>query len=84
MLASDQTTPTKDLSFYTQALDVTADSKERAALLELAGIAANRAVRYEPAMRDLALALEALVALGDRSGAARGPTSSRPAGGRGS
>ena len=58
-------------SFYTQALDVTADPHGRAELLELAGIAANRAVRYEPALRDLDLALEAFEAMGDRSAAAR-------------
>jgi class 3 adenylate cyclase/tetratricopeptide (TPR) repeat protein len=59
------------LSFYTQALEVTTDPRGRAELLELAGIAANRAARYEPALRDLELAIAAFEALGDRSAAAR-------------
>ena len=44
---------------------------ERAKLLELAGIAANRAVRFEPALRYLGEALDLLATLGDRSAAAR-------------
>jgi len=58
-------------AFYTQALEITEAPAERARLLELAGIAANRAVRFEVALRDLEEALALAEALGDRSTAAR-------------
>ncbi len=59
------------LGFYRDALDVTTEPVDRAALLELAGSAASAAGIHEEAERLLAGAIELLRAAGDRGGAAR-------------
>ena len=57
--------------FFRDALEVTAEPIERAALLERAGLAASAAGSHEEAERLLAEAIDLLRAAGDRSGAAR-------------
>ena len=59
------------LGFYRDALDVTTEPADRAALLEHAGSAASAAGIHEEAERLLASAIELLRVAGDRSGAAR-------------
>jgi len=59
------------LAFYRDALEVTTEPLERAALLERAGRAASAAGSHEEAERHLGEAIEMLRATGDRSGAAR-------------
>jgi len=59
------------LDFYRDALEVTSEPGDRAALLELAGTAASAAAFHEEAERLLDGAIELLRAAGDRSGAAR-------------
>src|SRR5487761_2752259 len=59
------------LGFYRDALEVTSELGDRAALLERAGTAASAAAFHEEAERLLAGAIELLRAAGDRSGAAR-------------
>jgi class 3 adenylate cyclase/tetratricopeptide (TPR) repeat protein len=59
------------LGFYRDALDVTTEPVDRAALLERAGTAASAGGIHEEAERLLASAVELLRAAGDRSGAAR-------------
>ena len=56
--------------FFRDALEVTAEPVERAALLERAGLAASAAGSHEEAERLLAEAIDLLRAAGDRSGAA--------------
>ncbi len=57
--------------FFRDALEVTAEPVERAALLERAGLAASAAGSHEEAERLLAEAIDLLRTAGDRSGAAR-------------
>ena len=59
------------LGFYRDALEVTIEPVDRAALLERAGTAASAAASHEEAERLLAAAIELLRTAGDRSGAAR-------------
>ncbi len=59
------------LGFYRDALEVTSEPAERAALLERAGTAASAAGLHEEAERLLDEAIDLLRARGDRSGAAR-------------
>jgi tetratricopeptide (TPR) repeat protein len=59
------------LGFFRDALQVTLEPLERAALLERAGRAASAAAFHEEAERLLEDAIELLRAAGDRSGAAR-------------
>jgi class 3 adenylate cyclase/tetratricopeptide (TPR) repeat protein len=59
------------LGFYRDALEVTAEPGDRAALLERAGAAASAAAFNEDAERLLEEAIGLLRAAGDRSGAAR-------------
>jgi class 3 adenylate cyclase/tetratricopeptide (TPR) repeat protein len=56
--------------FFRDALEVTAEPAERAALLERAGLAASAAGSHEEAERLLAEAIDLLRTAGDRSGAA--------------
>jgi tetratricopeptide (TPR) repeat protein len=57
--------------FFRDALEVTAEPLERAALLERAGQAASAAASHEEAERLLGEAIDLLGSAGDRSGAAR-------------
>jgi class 3 adenylate cyclase/tetratricopeptide (TPR) repeat protein len=59
------------LGFYRDALEVTSEPVDRAALLERAGTAASAAAFHEESERLLGGAIELLRAAGDRSGAAR-------------
>jgi tetratricopeptide (TPR) repeat protein len=59
------------LGFFRDALEVTSEPVDRAALLERAGTAASAAAFHEEAERLLEGAIELLRAAGDRSGAAR-------------
>jgi class 3 adenylate cyclase/tetratricopeptide (TPR) repeat protein len=59
------------LGFYRDALEVTSEPQERAALLEQSGISASAAGLHEDAERLLGEAIDLLRAAGDRSGAAR-------------
>ncbi|HEX7399806.1 MAG TPA: hypothetical protein VF302_08565, partial [Candidatus Limnocylindrales bacterium] len=59
------------LGFYRDALEVTSEPVDRAALLERAGTAASAAAFHEEAERLLGGAIQLLRAAGDRSGAAR-------------
>jgi class 3 adenylate cyclase/tetratricopeptide (TPR) repeat protein len=54
-----------------RALEIPGDAAEQAALLEMAGVNATVAARYEEAELDLRTAIEAYRTLGDRRGAAR-------------
>jgi len=59
------------LGFYRDALEVTGEPLERAALLERAGLAASAAGLHEDAEHLLGESIDLLRAAGDRSGAAR-------------
>ena len=59
------------LALLEQALGVTTDPDDRAALLELAGDAASSAGRHDAAERHFLAAVEGRRSLGDRAGAAR-------------
>ncbi len=59
------------LGFYRDALEVTTEPAERAALLERAGLAASAAGLHEEAEQLLAESIDLLRAAGDRSAAAR-------------
>ncbi len=58
-------------SFFLQAVEITADPRERASLLERAAVAAIKLQRAEAALPDLGAAFETLRTAGDRSGQAR-------------
>jgi tetratricopeptide (TPR) repeat protein len=63
--------PEQAAQFFESALDVTSDDRERAALLERAGTAADTAARHAVAQGHLERAVELYRTLGDRSATAR-------------
>ena len=63
--------PTQALSYLLPALDVTKDPRERGALLELSGAAAQASIQYDLAERHLREAVVAYRDVGDDSGVAR-------------